>query len=507
MASLLEREDLCDVFFEVGPNDGTAEHARLGAIRGVLAARSPAFRNLLFTGEYKHKIDVAMPHWHAPAFRAMLSYTHTGRLRLDATFCVELLAIASYFGLSELRAACAQFIDQNLHHGHACYMLEQANTHDPALFDKCVEFIAWNCTEVIETDGFFNLSEEVLCKLLASDELHMPAEIDLYHAVVEWGQRRVEAEVAAGRPTRRMADVVKAPMAFVRLGLLSVKELNLIVRADAFVQPDELMDALLYHTDNLAVDLTAAKFHPRVGRFEHVVVPWDGGEVGNPYHTCGGIFHYLGCGGDDTGVHRPYSNPYPSDLLVFSSGMHDDRPGHTSDFLGLEAFVANHLGSLFTSDAENSWIAVTLKGGKQIIPTHYTLGYHEIGNDMFAPRHWELQGSLDGMKWSTLMAHGKVARPDMTLNADCRVHTWEVPYNNQKPFGHFRIFQTGPTSNSRHLLSCSGFELYGRLLTPHVDPDEAAASGSAGPMGALADEAVQAADARSERILALEDGE
>ena len=77
----------------------------------------------------------------------------------------------------------------------------------------------------------------------------MPAEIDLYHAVVEWGQRRVEAEVAAGRPTRRMADVVKAPMAFVRLGLLSVKELNLIVRADAFVQPDELMDALLYHTD------------------------------------------------------------------------------------------------------------------------------------------------------------------------------------------------------------------------------------------------------------------
>ena len=56
---------------------------------------------------------------------------------------------------------------------------------------------------------------------------------------------------------------------------------------------------------------------------------WDG-EVGNPYQTCGGVFHYLGCGGDETGIHRPYANPYPSDLLVFSSGMHDDRPGHTS---------------------------------------------------------------------------------------------------------------------------------------------------------------------------------
>ena len=55
-----------------------------------------------------------------------------------------------------------------------------------------------------------------------------------------------------------------------RLGLLSVKELNTIVRTDGLVEPDSLMDALLYHTDNLAVDLTAAKFHPRVGRFEHV---------------------------------------------------------------------------------------------------------------------------------------------------------------------------------------------------------------------------------------------
>ena len=251
MAALLDREELCDVFFDVGPNDGRAEHARLGAIRGVLAVRSPVFKQLLFHGEYQHKIEVAMPQWHAAAFRAMLSYTHTGRLRLDATFCVELLALASHFALDELRATCTQFIDQNLHHGHACFMLEQANKHDPELFEKCLEFIAWNCIEVIETDGFFNLSEEVLCKLLASDELHMPNEIDLYHAVVEWGQRRVDAEIAAGRTPRRMADVVKSPMAFVRLGLLSVKELNLIVRADAFVQPDELMDALLYHTDNL----------------------------------------------------------------------------------------------------------------------------------------------------------------------------------------------------------------------------------------------------------------
>jgi hypothetical protein len=91
-----------------------------------------------------------------------------------------------------------------------------------------------------------------------------------------------------------------------------------------------------------AVDLTAAKFHPRVGRFEHELIEWTG-EPGNPYATCNGIFHYLGSGADKP---RPYANPYPSEVLVFSSGMHDDRPGHKSDFLGMEAFVANQLGNL-----------------------------------------------------------------------------------------------------------------------------------------------------------------
>lgn len=98
-------------------------------------------------------------------------------------------------------------------------------------------------------------------------------------------------------------------------------------------------------------------------------------------------------------------------------------------------------------------------------------------------------------------AHGKTARPDETLSGDCRVWTWAIPYNNQKPFGHFRILQTGPTSNNRHLLSCSGFELYGRLLRPHVDPTTDEATAGASVAGALS----EAEEARDARIEALED--
>ena len=69
-----------------------------------------------------------------------------------------------------------------------------------------------------------------------------------------------------------------------------------------------------------------------------------------------------------------------------------------------------------------------------------------------------------GMKWHTLCVH----RNDTALAAECRMWTWPVPFKAQKPFGHFRILQTGRTANQRHLLACSGFEMYGRLLTPHT---------------------------------------
>ena len=128
----------------------------------------------------------------------------------------------------------------------------------------------------------------MLAKLLDNDELHMPNEVDLYHAIIEWGQRRIERETAAGHPARPLKDVVGKLLKRVRLGLIQVmfkflsetlsavhicghllvfqvKDLNSIVRKDGLVDQNDLMDALLYHTDNLALDLSDSKFHPRVG--------------------------------------------------------------------------------------------------------------------------------------------------------------------------------------------------------------------------------------------------
>jgi hypothetical protein len=72
-------------------------------------------------------------------------------------------------------------------------------------------------------------------------------------------------------PARPLREVVGQLIGRVRLGLIAVRDLNAVVRKDGLVDSNDLMDALLYHTDNLSVDLSNPKFHPRVGRFDHTV--------------------------------------------------------------------------------------------------------------------------------------------------------------------------------------------------------------------------------------------
>jgi hypothetical protein len=45
--------------------------------------------------------------------------------------------VAHKFELPELVACCAAFIEDNLHHGHAAHMLQQAARFDPQLFKRC----------------------------------------------------------------------------------------------------------------------------------------------------------------------------------------------------------------------------------------------------------------------------------------------------------------------------------------------------------------------------------
>lgn len=70
------------------------------------------------------------------------------------------------------------------------------------------------------------------------------------------------------------------------------------------------------------------------------------------------------------------------------------------------------------------------------------------------------QASKDGVAWLVLLAHDK----DTSLQAPGTTATWpvEAPPDPQG-WRHFRVRMTGPNSGNTHILSLSGWEIYGAV--------------------------------------------
>ena len=105
-----------------------------------------------------------------------------------------------------------------------------------------------------------------------------------------------------------------------------------------------------------------------------------------------------------------------------------------------------------------SWFSIDLGPSRSLRIDHYALrhGYSGVGLRL---RSWQLQGSKDGTRWTTLDQH----KDDDSLPAKgwCVAH-WAVK-GVKEEYQHFRIKQTGKNSGGGNVLSCAGIELYGKL--------------------------------------------
>ena len=76
-------------------------------------------------------------------------------------------------------------------------------------------------------------------------------------------------------------------------------------------------------------------------------------------------------------------------------------------------------------------------------------------------RHWRLEGSLDGVEWTTLKEHENDT--GLIGNKPYCTHTWAIT-GKFKAFRYFRIFQTGWHSSGSFGIVLSGIEMYGVLV-------------------------------------------
>jgi len=159
-----------------------------------------------------------------------------------------------------------------------------------------------------------------------------------------------------------------------------------------------------------------------------------------------GLMYWLGSRGDK----KAWSNPAIDRLVeVTSSGLvRDSEPEH--------AVVGRTSVRCTTTPIDRAWIMIDLKN-YYISPTHYTLRHYSSWATECL-RDWIFEGSVHSFKWYTIKEH----RKDQSLNGKGSTHTWEVDAPG-KIFRYFRIRMTGLNSNDHKYLTCSGFEIYGKL--------------------------------------------
>ncbi|XP_057281833.1 BTB/POZ domain-containing protein 19 isoform X1 [Pezoporus wallicus] len=247
LRTLVNNPQFSDVTFVVG-----REQQKVFAHRCVLACRCQAFRGMLSQGPAGSEDSPSSISPQGPfilgnvqpeVFLAVIEFLYTNSVTLNSHIALEVLTSSVEYGLQDLckespdaithgcpvvswldDALCIKFIKDTLSVEQVCEALQAAVTYGQTdLQQHCLAFIEGCTAAVVRTQGFHELSDVVLARVLRSDRLAVD-ELDLVQAVREW------AHVSSAVLERPVPEVAALPVQELRLPLLAPSELATLER-------------------------------------------------------------------------------------------------------------------------------------------------------------------------------------------------------------------------------------------------------------------------------------
>ncbi|KAM6265360.1 BTB/POZ domain-containing protein 19 isoform 1-T1 [Spheniscus humboldti] len=201
LRTLVNNPQFSDVTFVVG-----REQQKVFAHRCVLACRCQAFQGMLgqglagsedSPGSIPPQGPFILGNVQPEVFLAVIEFLYTNSVTLNSHIALEVLTSSVEYGLQDLCKLCVKFIKDTLSVEQVCEALQA----------------------VVRTQGFHELSDVVLARVLRSDRLAVD-ELDLVQAVREW------AHVSSAVLERPVPEVAALPVRELRLPLLAPSELT-----------------------------------------------------------------------------------------------------------------------------------------------------------------------------------------------------------------------------------------------------------------------------------------
>lgn len=247
---------LCDVTL-------VAETTEIPAQKIVLAASSPYFY-AMFTGfTERDSSRVVLQGVDPEALHILVDYVYTSSVDVTEENVQSLLPAANLLQLTDVRDACCEFLQSQLHPTNCLGIRAFADLHGCLdLLANTKSYIERHFTEVLECDEFLGLQPDQVAELIASDTITVPCEEKVFEAVITWINFSSE-----GR-----AEFLAQLLEHVRLPLLSQEYLLNRVDSEPLLKTndsckDYIIEAMKFHLlkgdMKLSMSITSPRTKPR----------------------------------------------------------------------------------------------------------------------------------------------------------------------------------------------------------------------------------------------------
>ncbi|XP_071567565.1 kelch-like protein 5 isoform X2 [Temnothorax nylanderi] len=237
MESYLHKQQLTDVTLIAG-------NKRVPAHRLVLSAGSEYFATMFTTSlRESAQNEIELIDVDGDALWALVLYCYTGCIKLQEDSVETLLATACLLQFNPVIKACCQFLVKQLHPSNCLGIRMFADTQG------CLELVEYahayttkHFMEVTKNQEFLLLSANEVAKLLESEDLNVPSEETIFHALVTWLEHDPENR---SKDASKLLGLVKLPLlspAFIADNI----ESNEMFKDQRMAQ-ELVMEALKYH--------------------------------------------------------------------------------------------------------------------------------------------------------------------------------------------------------------------------------------------------------------------
>jgi len=247
---------LCDVTL-------VAENLEIPAHKMVLASCSPYFY-AMFTGFTERESNrVTLQGVDSQALQILVDYVYTSEVEVTEENVQVLLPAANLLQLTDVRDACCEFLQSQLHPTNCLGIRAFADLHGCLdLLSSTESYIERHFTEVLECDEFYALTADQVARLISSDTITVPSEEKVFESVISWIQHDIDSR------TQFLPVLVE----HVRLPLLSQDYLIQRVETEPLLKADSsckdfIIEAMKFHLlkgdMKLQMTLTSPRTKPR----------------------------------------------------------------------------------------------------------------------------------------------------------------------------------------------------------------------------------------------------